>query len=223
MSLARFWTIRDSKLSLWVREHLDYPHKNWCLIWPFGCKGSGYPEVGSLHLLVPRLMCEYKNGPPPTPKHHAAHSCERGHDKCVNPNHLSWKTPTENQLDRFRGPAVAFRRDKLTPEQVNIIRQLKGVEVPHLTGKRFGVCESNVRLIQAGKIWRGDSHRRVLTMDEVLMVRAKPYIKSAKIFAAELGVTRSVIEKIRSGETYRYFYENADASQALPPADRGEA
>lgn len=46
-------------------------------------------------------MCQKAHGDPPSPKHDAAHSCGRGHEGCVNPNHLSWKTKKQNQADRI--------------------------------------------------------------------------------------------------------------------------
>jgi hypothetical protein len=51
-------------------------------------------------LYAHRLMCQLAHGDPPTPDHIAAHSCGRGHEGCVNPNHLSWKTYSENELDK---------------------------------------------------------------------------------------------------------------------------
>lgn len=73
-----------------------------CLTWPFG-RSSGY---GKIHLtggqyLVSRVVCETVNGPPPTARHEAAHSCGKGHEGCVNPRHLSWKTPAENWADKY--------------------------------------------------------------------------------------------------------------------------
>jgi hypothetical protein len=86
---------------------------------------------------------------------------------------------------------------------------LKGLEKSDDTASRFGISESNVRLIQAGKTWRS-SARRVFTRDEVLHIRATPHtIKSAGAFAKELGVGRSVIDRIREGKTYRWIEPSA--------------
>lgn len=47
---------------------------------------------------VTRLVCEAVWGPAPSPDHHAGHTCPDGENcRCVNPNHLRWMTPEENQ------------------------------------------------------------------------------------------------------------------------------
>lgn len=76
---------------------------NDCLIWPYARNPGGYGLIrieGTLRL-VTRILCESKNGPPPSPQHHAAHYCGKGHLGCVTKDHLSWKTPKENQADRI--------------------------------------------------------------------------------------------------------------------------
>src|SRR6478735_5284661 len=75
-----------------------------CLIWPFARGGNGYAyasldgKVGTVH----RYVCRKVNGEPPTPKHDAAHSCGKGHEACISPVHLSWKTRKENCADMMR-------------------------------------------------------------------------------------------------------------------------
>ena len=75
-----------------------------CLIWPFNRSSKhGYAVIRKEHFgsgMAHRSMCIVAHGPPPTDKHEAAHSCGKGHKGCVNPRHLSWKTPTENNRDR---------------------------------------------------------------------------------------------------------------------------
>ena len=192
----------DSQLMLWIREHRDYD-RDWCLIWPFSRGRSGYGSYGreDQALYVHRYMCEYRNGPAPSPDHEAAHSCGRGEDGCVNPKHLSWKTSAENQLDRVQWQ----RRQKLTPEQAMEVRSLKGLEHVEITAARFGITETNVRYIQAGKTWRREGKdRRVFTDSEVIAIRSLRYIESSRAIAERYGVNPSVIARIQTGETYRY-------------------
>lgn len=130
-----------------------------CLIWPFAHipKGYGVMYMDGKLALVSRLVCEYVNGPSPTPKHQAAHSCGKGHLGCVTKRHLSWKTRKENEEDKLdHGTRIRGERHssaKLTEDDVREIHSLKGI-VPQLTiATRFNVSPSNISLIQSGKIW----------------------------------------------------------------------
>lgn len=73
-----------------------------CVTWPYAnnTRGYGLIMVGGTLKLASRVICEIVNGPPPTPEHHAAHSCGKGHLLCVAKRHLSWKTPIENMADK---------------------------------------------------------------------------------------------------------------------------
>jgi hypothetical protein len=79
-------------------------------------------------LYVHRLVCERKEGPPPTPKHEAAHLCGNGHLSCCNQKHLTWKTRGDNASDMIvhgthsRGERCGSA--KLTRDQVLLIREL---------------------------------------------------------------------------------------------------
>lgn len=127
-----------------------------CMPWPFAKTSRGY---GNLFLdgrnnVVPRLVCEYVNGPPPTPVHEAAHSCGKGHEGCVTKRHLSWKTPKENQGDRAaHGTAVSGEKHgnaKLTDEQVRRIRTLGGKETHKDIACRFNVSRPYITRILNG-------------------------------------------------------------------------
>lgn len=190
----------DSKLMLWIRDHMGYPHQYCCLIWPFARLRQGYAGIGrnGKQIYVHRFMCELRHGPAPTDKHQAAHSCNRGNDGCVNPLHLSWKTPRENQLDRTDNAGQPAR--KLTPEQVDKIRALKGREHTQETARRFNTGETNVRRIQAGLTWKRDrADYRIWAPEEILRIRSTPQADGvtkgfAKSFTAHLHELR-----LRSG------------------------
>lgn len=135
----------------WIRDHLDYPHADFCLIWPF--PRQGYPSVVRKRkkIYVHRYICELKKGPPPTPGHQAAHYCNRGHEGCVNHHHLRWKTKSENQLEaNWKGR----KRYKLNEAQAAEIRSLKGSEQIDVTAQRFGVRAGTIQDIQAGRTWK---------------------------------------------------------------------
>jgi hypothetical protein len=97
------------------------------------------------------------HGPPPTPKHQAAHLCGRGGDGCVNPHHLAWKTQAENMADKLihdthsRGERCS--NAKLTENDVIAIRQL-GKSVRHSDlALRFGVSRHTIRNVLYRKDW----------------------------------------------------------------------
>lgn len=140
----------------WIRDHLDYPHQDCCLIWPFRTTNNGYGTFmrDGKKVYVHRYICESIHGPAPSDEYQAAHSCNRGHEGCVNPHHLRWKTRSDNQKE------AVFSRFKLTIEAATEIRSLKGVQTARAIASRFGVRESTVRDIQAGRIWKPDGQRR---------------------------------------------------------------
>lgn len=73
-----------------------------CLTWPYSKddKGYGTLAVNGRTGKVSRFICERFRGPPPTPEHHAAHSCGKGHEACCSRHHVRWATPKENSQER---------------------------------------------------------------------------------------------------------------------------
>ena len=193
----------DSRLMNWLAAHLDYPHKDWCLIWPFGSKRLGYAffirEGKSKQ--VHRYMCERRYGPAPE-GHIAAHTCGNGHLGCVNPNHVFWATNSQNQLMRTdRG-----QRSKLTRATAAEIRALKGKEPPRVTAIRFGVSESAIKAVQAGRTWNESERRRSgdLSAEEVLRIRTMLLEKPSSVVAREMGLRPQTISHIKNGKYYKH-------------------
>lgn len=128
----------------WLRDHVSYAGDG-CLTWPFARNpGKGYGVLaynGETHY-AHRFMCELVRGPAPTPKHQAGHLCGLGHEGCVHPLHIVWKTNTENQLDRITHGTTTKNppgRRKLTFAQIAEARSLKGRETQDSLARRFGV------------------------------------------------------------------------------------
>lgn len=147
----------QGKCIAWIRAHADYTGDD-CLTWPFAIQATGYGSFGYLGKphYAHRYMCELVNGPPPTAKHHASHSCGRGKFGCVNRNHLSWKTPSENNRDRRKhgtqGGSIGPITD-LTLEQIEEIRQCKGTEPLLKTSARMSIPRGRI------EYWQNSTHR----------------------------------------------------------------
>lgn len=126
-----------------------------CHTWPYCRDRNGYAILkdGFVH----RLVCEAANGPPPTPEHHAAHSCGNGSEGCVTKGHVFWKTRSENEADKLvHGTSNRGRRHgmaKLTEDDVRAIRALHG-ELPQTAiARRFKTSPGNVSKIHCKTIW----------------------------------------------------------------------
>ena len=130
-----------------------------CLTWPYARNGDGRAKMsidGKISL-VHRHVCELVNGPPPTPRHQAAHSCGKGHEACVAKRHLSWKTQVENEIDKIthgttnRGERCGTA--KLTAKIVNEIVALKGRLPQPEIAARYGVSRTTISAILTGRTW----------------------------------------------------------------------
>lgn len=130
-----------------------------CLIWPHAknCSGYGQMWVGGKTIIVSSYLCEASYGPRPSQEYQAAHSCGRGHEGCVNRNHLRWATRVENWADKLiHGTHNRGERNsqaKLTEVQAREIVSLRGVETQETIAKRLGICPQAVSAIQRGKWW----------------------------------------------------------------------
>nr|WP_156941956.1 hypothetical protein [Mesorhizobium sp. LNHC220B00] len=130
-----------------------------CLIWPYSRDKDGYARIGKQGktVYVSRLVCEEEHGPPPSPKHQAAHGCGNGRGGCVTRGHLSWKEPVANNADKLSHgtyqQGVRGSRSKLTEENVRAIRSLKGHLSRRQIALQFGISKGNVGFIHSGRTW----------------------------------------------------------------------
>lgn len=131
-----------------------------CLHWPFTPGKRGWAPSISIHgkrQVVTRYLCEVRHGPAPTTAHQAAHVCGQGHRGCVNPSHLQWKTPSENQLDKIehnthirgtRSPTA-----KIDEAMVIRVRSLLGTMNCREIARRLGISWNIVYAIKDRRTW----------------------------------------------------------------------
>lgn len=143
----------------WIEEHASYDGED-CLKWPFSVShhGRGAVRFNNRSMSAPRAMCILAHGEPPTEKHQAAHSCGNGHLGCMNPRHISWKTPKENESDKVRHGTLRRGSDintsKLSQDQVRSIRAdlsqgCRGADL----AKKYGVTPAMISNIKTKKAW----------------------------------------------------------------------
>jgi hypothetical protein len=165
--LARVGGTSDSDLKYgpngralaWLKDHITHTGSA-CLNWPFGReKGTGHGVVWfeGRSQIASRVMCRLSHGEPPTPDHDAAHNCGKGHEACVNPDHLRWATTVENHADRWiHGTMNIGERNgnaHLTADQVRIIRSSPDRTLKDLS-REFGVSKSTIGRARRGECWK---------------------------------------------------------------------
>lgn len=129
-----------------------------CHKWPFATTdGRAVMLVDGRTCFVARLVCEAVRGPAPSDEHQAAHSCGNGDEACVTKRHLSWKTPSANQMDRVEhGTSNRGERcgsAKLTGADVLEIRASHGKVRQKVLAAKFGIKVKTVSAIQARRRW----------------------------------------------------------------------
>jgi hypothetical protein len=150
---------------IWIRDvALPYQGDD-CLTWPFTTLATGYGRIGRerKNVYAHRYICEWVHGPAPEPHYQAAHSCGRGHEACVNPRHLRWATPADNNRDgrrsyKFLGMTKAAE-----------IRALKGKMREDAVAALYQISERTVRRVFYGQSWldaRRKTGRLITRADE---------------------------------------------------------
>jgi len=132
-----------------------------CVKWPFTIDshvGRGRVYYDDRNWWAHRLMCIMAHGEPPEERYHASHTCGKGHEACVNPKHLEWKTGSANTLEKHKhGTFVQNtwgRRGKLTLAQAREIKALKGIKTQVELAKEYNISDTTIRGIHAGRWWK---------------------------------------------------------------------
>jgi hypothetical protein len=142
-----------------LKSHVAHADKVACLPWPLFVNPKGYGILGHNGKMwrAHRLMCVLAHGKPPTKAHVAAHECNNR--ACCNPNHLKWKTSTENHLDqRPAGTQATSRygwRGVLSNAEVAAIRAAEGTTTQAKLAHRYEVSADTIRRIHRGQTYTG--------------------------------------------------------------------
>lgn len=125
-----------------------------CLTWPHSrCGGYGNLRFNGRMIHAHRLVCILAHGEPPSPKHEAAHECGKGHEGCVNPNHLSWKTAAENKADMVRHGTYRNGRTRLSISDVLTIRSMSNAVSTAEIARLYDVNWSTIKYIRIRRTW----------------------------------------------------------------------
>ena len=149
---------RFRRKAKWIEENAGYAGDD-CLRWPFDVSdhGRGTVQFNNKSMSAPRGMCIVAHGPPPSPKHQAAHSCGNGHLGCMNPRHLSWKLPKENEADKITHGTIrrgsAINTSKLSEDDVRAIRKMIGKVSGAEIARAWGISTVMVSNIKTRKAW----------------------------------------------------------------------
>lgn len=140
--------VTPGSIPAWLEAHRGYTGDG-CLTWPFARNANGRAHMFGAKPC--RVMCEMAHGPAPTPTHHAAHSCGKGHEACIHPQHLRWATPQENEADKILHGTSSHT---LTKDDIIAIRSLRGKLRNVDIASRFGISDGHVANIFRGIKWR---------------------------------------------------------------------
>jgi len=151
--------VGNNVLREWIAAHVSHSGDG-CLIWPFTRDNHGYPQItiAGRNRKATRVMCEAVHGVAPTEKHHAAHLCGNGHEGCIHPQHLAWKSRKENEADkilhgtlRYGEKHPAAKLNKSSVEEIR--RRCNSGELLKNIAKDFGIHPGTVSQIKRNMLW----------------------------------------------------------------------
>lgn len=129
-----------------------------CINWPFYVTRKGYGDVNypGVSGLAHKVVCTLRYGNPKSFEE-AAHTC--GNRRCVNPNHLIWKTHDDNIKDKesqgTQPKGSEIHSSKLCEKDVYQIRFGKyKTQTQKELSIIFNVHPSTISMIKRFKIWR---------------------------------------------------------------------
>jgi hypothetical protein len=125
-----------------------------CWGW-IGYTNFGYPMISSTK--IHRWSLEQKLGRKLNSDEQCRHLC--GNRLCTNPEHLDIGSQSDNELDKqrhFNGKFGSSSKYKLTAEDAEQIRKLRGTLFQREIAEMFNITQMMVSRIQTGKAWNVD-------------------------------------------------------------------
>lgn len=152
----------------WDNPDLDHIRDNLCRVdpntgcwlWQHACGSDGYARARHQYTLeyVHRMLLAHRLGRPLTEQ--ANHTCNRGHEGCINPAHLYEGDHKQNIQDAVRaGNHFGYNRrafDRDTAREVMRLYQKGGVGYLILA-RQFGVSKDTIRDLVKGKTYAADT------------------------------------------------------------------
>ena len=134
-----------------------------CIIWPYAKNtgGYGHAHIDGRSAIAHRVVLERTAGPPPVPGLHAAHApliCRNR--ACVNPRHLRWATPAQNNGDLIID-GVSCRGERHAQAKLTAVQVLAIFRDPRshaAVAAEHGVSPDNIRSIKLGLSWGWLTH-----------------------------------------------------------------
>ena len=136
-------------------DALTRPPTDACILVPVAAKKYAKFHDQGKQITAHRYVCIKAHGPPVGDQRFAAHSC--GQSWCVNPQHIRWATPRENNDDKIlHGTLIAGEQNynaKLKAADIVRIREMRNTPAKEIA-PLFGVHEATIRDVLKGKTWK---------------------------------------------------------------------
>lgn len=138
--------LRNGTALKFLNDFVD-PETDECVLWPYSSHGNGYGSKIDPHGYPHQIICRKFHGAVPTSEHEVAHHC--GNRRCINPRHVRWATPLENNNDRKKHGTTGH---KLTAAKVRQIKARPQENRAELASE-FDVDVSTIWHIRSEKTW----------------------------------------------------------------------
>lgn len=137
----------------WMAQLAAAPGVDKCVEWPFKSRfGKGYGSTwfDGRRMGAHHAMCIIAKGPAPVGMD-CAHSC--GNRICVNPRHLRWATPIENEADKLIHGTRTWA--KLADGDVRkILALINQGKTQQEIADEFQISRANISNISRGLTWK---------------------------------------------------------------------